>query len=76
MSEHISTMLAVSSVSRLNHVKLSLSLSPFSFYFHLHFPVLFFFSFFMHSDQHIDLNDRGLRGKQPAPLRQGELRHL
>ena len=28
-----------------------------SFYFHLHFPVLFLFSFFMHSDQHIDLYD-------------------
>ena len=27
------------------------------FYFHLHFPVLFLLSFFMHSDQHIDLYD-------------------
>ena len=35
----------------------SLILFDLSLYFHLHFPVLFLFSFLMHSDLHIDLDN-------------------
>ena len=48
-----------SSISSSRHVlvRLSLILFDLSFYFRLHFTVLFLFSFLMHSDQHTDLDN-------------------
>ena len=46
-----------SSSHAIHDERLSLILFDLSFYFHLHFTVLFLFSFLMHSDLHTDLDN-------------------